>query len=143
MSLTDEPTPLSSWPFLIADALLVGAAFALGLQAPSPYSSAVTISIAVLISAGAVVTVLPFVLNHARNQDLLLSERQREIAALAQSIGMCTAQLSIAAESLHGIAENAARSLKQAEQLPAKLQEKIHEFKDHLNEVSLTENETL
>jgi hypothetical protein len=143
MSLPDEPAPLSPWPFLIADAIALGTAFYLGSQAHAPYSAAIVISIGALVAAGAVCSVLPFIINHARNQDLLLAERQREIAALAQTVGSCAEQLSIAAGSLHGIADAAAKSVKQAEQLPAKLQEKIHEFKEQLHEVSSTENEAL
>jgi len=143
MSLSDEPAPLSPWPFLIADAVALGTAFVIGSQAHAPYSPAVVISIGGLVAVGASATVLPFILNHARKQDLLLAERQREIAALAQTVRECAEQLSIAAGSLHGIADSAAKSVKQAEQLPIKLQEKIHEFKEQLHEVSATENEAL
>ena len=143
MSSPDEPTPLSPWPFLFADALALGTAFFIGSQAHSPYAPATVIAIGGLVATGAAVTALPFVINHARKQDALLAERQREIAALAQSVGACTEQLSIAAGSLHAIADNAVKSVKQAELLPTKLQEKIHEFKEQLNEVSATENEAL
>lgn len=143
MSLPDEPAPLSPWPFLIADAIALGTAFYIGSQAHAPYSAATVISIGALVAVGAACSVLPFIINHARKQDLLLAERQREIAALAQTVSACAEQLSIAAGSLHGIADAAAKSVKQAEQLPAKLQEKIHEFKEQLHEVSSTENEAL
>jgi chemotaxis protein histidine kinase CheA len=143
MSLSDEPAPLSPWPFLIADAIALGTAFYIGSQAHTPYSGATVIGIGALVAVGAASSVLPFILNHARKQDMLLAERQREIAALAQTVSSCTEQLSIAAGSLHSIAEAAAKSVKQAEQLPNKLQEKIHEFKEQIHEVSSTENEAL
>ncbi|HEY9155160.1 MAG TPA: hypothetical protein VIM69_08520 [Opitutaceae bacterium] len=134
---------MSPWPFLIADAIALGTAFYIGSQAHTPYSGTTVMGIGALVAVGAAASVLPFIINHARKQDLLLAERQREIAALAQTVSACTEQLSIAASSLHGIAEAAAKSVKQAEQLPNKLQEKIHEFKEQIHEVSSTENEAL
>lgn len=143
MNSPDEAPKLSPWPFLLADVLLLGAAYYVAAQHPGALTGTPLIVAGSLVFTGAVITVIPFLVNHARRQELALAERQREIAALAQSTSASAEQLSIAVASLHGIAESASRAAKLAEQLPLRLQEKIHEFKEQLNEVSLTENEAL
>jgi len=143
MNIPDEVPKLNPWPFIVVDALLLGAATLIGFQSKGPLGGIPLLIAGLLIFLGAILAVVPFLLNFSRRQDNALSERQREIAALAQSTAASAEQLSIAAASLHTIAETATKSAKQAEQLPQKLQEKIHEFKEQLNEVSMTENEAL
>lgn len=143
MNIPDEVPKLNLWPFIVVDALLLAVASFIGLRAPGPLSSAQLLVVGLLIFLGAILAVIPFLLNFTRRQENALAERQREIAALAQSTAASAEQLSIAAASLHTIAETASKSAKHAEQLPQKLQEKIHEFKEQLNEVSMSENEAL
>jgi len=143
MSLQEEVPPLNPWPFLVGDAALLAAACLISSQANAPLSSSPLIAIVACIAFGAVLAVIPFLLNYTRRQELALAERQREIAALAQITTTSAEQISIAAASLHSIAENTTRSLKLGEQLPQKIQEKINDFKSQLNEVAVTENEAL
>jgi archaellum component FlaC len=143
MHLHEEVPPLNPWPFLIGDAALLVTACLISSQANAPLTSLPLIAVAGCVALGAVLAVIPFLLNHTRRQELALAERQREIAALAQITTTSAEQISIAASSLHGIAESTTRSLKIGEQLPQKIQEKINDFKTQLNEVAVTENEAL
>lgn len=143
MNIPDEAPKLNPWPFIVADVVLLGTAALIAMQARAPLAGMSLVVVGVLIFFGSLLAVVPFLLNYTRKQELALTERQREIAALAQTTSASAEQLSIAAASLHSIAETAAKSAKQAEALPQKLQEKIHEFKEQLNEVSVTENEAL
>ena len=143
MNNQEEVPPLNPWPFLIGDAILLATAVLIGLQAHAPLNGLPLIAIASCVALGALLAVIPFLLNYTRSQELALEERQREIAALAQSTATSAEQISIAAASLHSIAENTIRSIKLGEQLPQKIQEKINEFKSQLNEVAVTENEAL
>ena len=143
MHLHQEVPPLNPWPFLIGDAALLATACLISSQTHAPLTGLPLIAIAGCVALGAVLAVIPFLINHTRSQELALAERQREIAALAQITTTSAEQISIAASSLHSIAENATRSLKLGEQLPHKIQEKINDFKTQLNEVAVTENEAL
>lgn len=143
MNIPDEAPKLNPWPFIVVDALLLGIAAAIGAQTPAPISGTPLLVVGALIFLGAIIAITPFLLTFSRRQEVALAERQNEIAALAQTTAASAEQLSIAAASLHSIAETAAKSVKQVEQLPQKMQEKIHEFKEQLNEVSLNENEVL
>lgn len=143
MHIPDEAPKLNPWPFIVGDALLFGVAALIASQARGPLAGAPLIVVGALVFLGAVLATIPFLVNYTRKQELALAERQREIAALAQTTAASAEQLSIAVASLHEITEAATKSAKVAEQLPQKLQEKIHEFKEQLNEVSVTENEAL
>jgi regulator of replication initiation timing len=143
MHLHEEVPPLNPWPFLIGDAALLATACLISSQTRAPLTGLPLVAIAGCVALGAVLAVIPFLINHTRRQELALAERQREIAALAQITTTSAEQISIAASGLHSIAESTARSLKLGEQLPHKIQEKINDFKTQLNEVVVTENEAL
>ena len=143
MSFQEEVPPLNPWPFLISDAVLLITALVISLQSNAPLAGLPLIAVAGCVGLGAVLAIVPFVLNHTRRQDLALAERQREIAALAQITATSAEQISIAASSLHGIAETASKAIKLAEHLPQKMQERINDFKTQINEVAVTENEAL
>jgi hypothetical protein len=139
----EEAPKLNPWPFIAGDLALLTVAAGVAYSAPPPLTGVPLLGVMGCVALGAVSAIVPFLVNYARRQDITLIERQNEIAALAQSTSTSAEQLSIAAASLHSIAENSARALKQAEQLPHKLQEKINEFKSQLNEVAVTDNEAL
>jgi hypothetical protein len=143
MNSSDEAPKLNPWPFIIGDVALLGLAAFVSWQSKTPLAGTPLIVVAVCVALGAVLACIPFLLNYTRRQDLVLAERQSEIAALAQSTAASAEQLSIAAASLHTIADTAAKAVKHVEHLPARIQEKVAEFKTQLNEVAVTENESL
>jgi hypothetical protein len=128
MSLLPADTPrLPKWPFFAGDVLLLGFAFLIDRYAHNPFAGKPFILIFACIALGAVLAVVPFILDYARQQDEALDERQRGLEALAQTITASAEQISIATQSLPGIAETAAKNLDLAKQLPARLQEKTGE----------------
>lgn len=138
-----EVPKLSKLPFIIADIVLLGVAALIAWQAPHAYSGAPLIGIVACVALGAVALAIPFVADYGRRTDALLSERQEQIAALAQTTAQSAEQVSIAAASLSGIADSSQRSAKTIESLPQRLQEKIAEFKAQLNEISVNNSEDL
>jgi hypothetical protein len=143
MNHPDEAPKLNPWPFLAGDVVLLASAYLIANQARAPLSGASLIVVGGFVALGAVLGVVPFLVNYTRRQELALAERQSEIAALAQSTATSAEQLSIAAAGLNSIAEISTKNLKAAESLPHKLQEKINDFKTQLNEVAVIENESL
>ena len=112
-------------PFLVGDAALIGTAVLIGKYCAAPIGPWPLLAIALCVIAGAVLSALPFVVNYAKRQDAELTERQNQIAALARTTAESAEQLSIAAASLHGIAEASSGNLKLIEQFPAQLQEHL------------------
>ncbi|MDP3070672.1 MAG: hypothetical protein Q8N18_10305 [Opitutaceae bacterium] len=141
-----KPSPhprLPAWPFvLIAGALLAAAAY-LGAHASDPLPPAAMAAIAGCVGLSAIVLLFPLVAHYERLKNEALAERQRTLEHLAATISAAGEQVGIAATGLHGIADLAHRNLRQAEQLPQKLQEKIAEFQAQLAAAADTEKEEL
>jgi hypothetical protein len=127
---------MPKWPFLAGDALLLGLALVIGCYAHNPFAGKPLILIVACVALGAVLGTWPFIADYESKRNEALDERQRGLEALAHTITSSAEQISIAAQSLPGIAETAAKNLKLAEQLPARLQDKMGEIKQRLAEVS-------
>jgi len=144
MSLLPADTPrLPKWPFIAGDATMLAVAALIGHYARNPFAGTPLILIVASVALGAVLAAVPFIADYAHQQDEALDERQRGLEALARTVTSAAEQISIAAQSLPGIAETAAKNLALAEQLPARLQEKAGEIKQRLTETSSAKNEAL
>ena len=87
MSLSDSPPPLPKLPFILSDvALLVVAWFLARHQSDGPLTPPIAIAVTACVILGAVLAIIPFLVDYARRQDDALDERQRSLEALAQSI---------------------------------------------------------
>ena len=138
-----EVPRLNPLPFIIADAVLLVAAGLIGWFAPAPISPLSLAAIAICVATGAVVLLYPFVVNHARRQEEALQERVNQIDALARTVSASAEQISIAVSNLPAIAENSARQLKAAEQLPVALKEQLSGLQQQLSATAHEENAAL
>jgi hypothetical protein len=138
-----EVPKLPKLPFIASDVFLLSVAGFIAYRAPTPLEGGALVAIVTCVVVGAILLGIPFIAEYGRRTDVLLRERQDEIAALAKTTAACVEQVSIATASLHGLAESHARSARTLEALPQKLQEKVAEFKTQLNEISVAENEAL
>jgi len=123
-------------PFLVGDAALIATAVFIGRYCSAPIGPWPLLAIALCVITGAVLSAIPFVVNYAKRQDAELTERQNQIAALARTTSESAEQLSIAAASLHGIAEASSGNLKLIEQLPAQLQDHVKGLQKQLSDTA-------
>lgn len=143
MNHSPEAPRLPRLPFIVIDVLCLATAAYVALSSPSPLSGGSLIAVVILVALGAVALAVPFIADYGQKTDAALAERQRQIAALAQSTAASAEQISIAAAGLHDIGENVARSARAIEGLPQKLHEKIAEFNTRLSEASAADTEEL
>jgi hypothetical protein len=136
MNLSEEAPKLPKLPFLVGDGVLIAAAFFIARQSASPIGPWPLLAITVCVVLGAGLAVIPFLADYARRQDAELTERQNQIAALARTTSESAEQLSIAAASLHGIAETSSGNLKLVEELPRQLQESVKNLQKQLAETT-------
>ncbi len=134
---------LNPLPFIVADAVLVGTAGLIGWFAPAPISPLSLSAIALCVAGGAVALLYPFVVNHARRQEEALQDRANQIEALARTVSASAEQISIAVSNLPVVAENSARQLKAAEQLPVALKEQLAGLQHQLTATANEENASL
>jgi hypothetical protein len=143
MTPSDSSPKLPLWIFFLTDAVLIAAAAFIFHDSPRPLSTTAILSIVTCVLGGALVLFVPLVLHYERQKNEQLDDRQRALEALARTIGTSAEQISIAASGFHQIAELAQKNLRQAEQLPHKLQDKIAEFQAQLANANDTEKEEL
>src|SRR6185295_11083360 len=124
-----SPTPqLPRWIFFVSYAVLLFTAWIIGQQSARPLSSTAVFAIVACVIGGAIIATIPIVAHYERKKNEALDDRQRALEVLAHTIAASAEQIGIAAQGLHEIAELAQKNLRLAEQLPARLQEKITEF---------------
>jgi len=143
MSLPDSSPKPPQWIFFVTDAVLVAAAVFIATHSARPLAPAAVFAIAACVLAGAIVALVPLVARYEREKNEALDERQNALEALSRTVATSAEQISIAAAGLHEIAELAHKNLKQADQLPHKLQEKIAEFQAQLDNTREDDREEL
>lgn len=131
------------WVFLATDVVLLGAAIVIAKMQPRPWTETTVMAIVACIIVGAIVGLVPMITYYERQKNEMLDDRQRALEALARTVASSAEQISIAAGGLHEIAELAQKNLRQAEQLPHRLQEKIAEFQAQLANANDVEKEEL
>lgn len=129
MSTPVPSRPLSLVPFLAADAVLLGTAVLIAWRTPEELAGGPLLGVILCTGLGAVLGVLPFILNDAREREASLAERQHEWAELVTnstaSASRWGAQWAAAATGLEDATKLASRSIAVAEQLPGAFQEKV------------------
>lgn len=139
MSLSVSTRPLSLIPFLAADAGLLATALLIAWRTPDTLAGGALLGVVVCVVLGAVLAVLPFVLNDAHAREQALAERQRELAELVThstaTASRWGTQWAAAAMGLEDAASLASRSIASAEQLPAVFQAKAEAFTETLARV--------
>lgn len=143
MNLPEEAPRLPKLPFLVGDGILLVTAWFIAHQSDSPLSTAPLAAITGCVGLAALLGAAPFLFDDLRRQESYLTERQNHLEALARTTASSAELVGIAANGLNEIAERTDRGLRLVEHLPQKLQEKIHAFKEQLNEVAVAENESL
>lgn len=124
MPSTSSPK-LPKWIYFLTDAILLLAAWYIASRSTGPLSSTAILSITALVITGAIVGTIPLLLHYEREKNEALDDRQRALEALALTITTAAEQIGIAAQGLNSIADLSQKTLKAAEQLPQKLQEKV------------------
>ena len=138
MSTSDSPRPLPYVPFVAADAGLLLIAGLIAWHTPAELTGGPLLGVVICAGLGAVLAVLPFVLNDAHQRDAALAERQKELADLVTTSNAHASrwgtQWAAAATGLQEAADLASRSLAAVEQLPAVMQEKTDALAQKLTE---------
>lgn len=133
--MKSSPSPgLPTWLFILTDLALLGTAAIVAWTSPLPLSTGAVVAIVACVLLGVLVGLVPLVARLERQKNEALDQRQRALEALAETVRESAQQVSIATGSLNGIAEIARRTLREAEELPEKLQQRVSAFQSQLAE---------
>ena len=142
MKFADAPR-LPKLPFLLGDlALLLLAAF-IADRHPHPLSPLPLLIITACVVAGVVASMIPFLVNYARDQEEAATSLRQELGEQFKRLMVASEHLQHSTVQLKSIEEIATKNLQAAEKLPYRLQEKIAEFNQQLAETENEEQEAL
>jgi hypothetical protein len=129
MSSSVPSRSLSLTPFIAADGVLLLTALLIAWRTSGELTGGALFGLVFCVGLGAVMTVLPFVIQDVRERDAALAARQRELVDLVNSSTATTSrwgsQWTAAATGLEDAAGLASRSIAAAGHLPVVFQEKI------------------
>ena len=133
-SFSFRPVPLI--PFIAADGALLLTALLIAWRTPGEITGGALLAVVLCVALGAVLAVLPWVLNDARERETALAGRQRELVELVNTSTASAArwgtQWASAATGLEDAAQLASRSIVTAERLPVVFQEKAEALAERL-----------
>ncbi len=133
MNIPDSPrTP--KWPFLIGDGILFATACIVGATAPTPISTGALSVVFGCLALGAIIGAAPFVLDFASRQRETERDFQRRLEEQNRQLQLTAEALASTAGQIKSAHEAAGRAVHVAEALPYRLQEKIAEFTNQLQE---------
>ncbi|CAM3136546.1 hypothetical protein [Rariglobus hedericola] len=141
MSSSVPTRSLSLVPFLAADAVLLATALLIAWRTPDELTGGALLGVIVCTGLGAIIAVLPFVLNDAHAREAALAERQHELVELVTTstanASRWGTQWASAATGLEDAATLASRSIAAAERLPSVFQEKVEALTIRLEQAEL------
>jgi hypothetical protein len=137
-----SPRP-PKWPFLLGDVAFVTVAVAIWLLEEGPLSDTALVIIFSCFFLGTAVAVTPFLLDFsaARHDDLI--EAREGLESLAQKLSESADFIGTVAGQLHTINEATLKAIHLAEALPYKMQEKIGEVTQSLQQGQDEEKESM
>jgi hypothetical protein len=138
-----EAPRLPKLPFILGDiALLLLAAF-IAERHPNPLTPLPLLVITACVVAGVVASMIPFLVNYARDQEEAAASLRQELGEQFKRLMVASEHLQHSTVQLKTIEEIATKNLQAAEKLPYRLQEKIAEFNQQLAETENEEQEAL
>ena len=101
MKHPEEAPNLAKLPFILGDLTFLSAAAFIAIRSANPITPNEMIAITICVALGSALLMIPFLVNYARRQDAVLSDRQNQIAALARTTTESAEQISIAVAGIH------------------------------------------
>jgi hypothetical protein len=131
------------WPFLLGDLAVIAVAVAIWWLEDGPLSDTALVIIFSCFFLGTALAVLPFLLDFsaARHDDLI--EARTELENLAQKLSESADFIGTAAGQLHAINESTVKAIHLAEALPYKMQEKVGEVAQLVQQSQDEEKESM
>ncbi|MFT3830601.1 MAG: hypothetical protein QM691_12940 [Opitutaceae bacterium] len=132
MNLSQMPRP-PKWPYFLGDAVLLALACYVGLTA-NPLSPLALSIIFGCVALGALLAAVPYLLDALAEQRAADAVFQQKLEAQNQRLAHATEVLAATAAQIKAAHDAAAKAVHAADALPYKLQEKIAEFTNQLQE---------
>ena len=133
MNLSHSPRP-PKWPYFFGDALLLALACFVAATAEAPLSALALSVVFGCVALGTVLAALPYLLDFLATQRAAEIDLQQKLEVQNQKLLHAVETLASTSGQLKSAHEAATRAVHAADTLPYRLQEKIAEFTNQLQE---------
>src|SRR5215207_4456541 len=138
--MRDHTEPrLAKWPFFFADIVLLGAAYFIYSQAVLPLSFAQLALIASCVALGAVLSLVPFLLEYRTTVRLAEAGAVTTIVAQVQHIQSVAAQITGATAQWNSVQEQAEQTSLQAKQITERMAAEAKGFQQFMEQINDSE----
>jgi len=142
--MLDQAQPkLSKWPFYMADALLVGAAYFIYFQSKLPMGPWQLFFIVVCVAGGACLGVLPFLLEYRMLVKLSEARALTTVMAQMQNLEGLTAHINNATGQWQGVQEQANTTATLASELARRMGAEVQAFTQFMERANDSERANL
>jgi molecular chaperone GrpE (heat shock protein) len=134
---------VSKWPFLLGDALLLAAAYFLVQHAPHPIGRWEIVTAAACVALGAVLGVLPFVLDYRAIVKVIDSSALGSISEKIQNLEKLAAQISSATNEWTNAQAQAEKTAAGAREISDKMADEVRQFSEFMQKMNDSEKVAL
>ena len=127
MKLSSSP-PLSKWPFILGDLIIIGVASLLAVFAPKPYDAITASSIILCGILGILVFFLPFVIEYISQLWVAKNSYEDTIEKQFDSLVKAVGEIDQVARVLSGLAKNFDLSAERMRNLDAQFEERLSQI---------------
>jgi len=134
---------VSKWPFLCGDLILLGAAYFVYAQGKPPLSVGELCVGAGCIATGAVLSVMPFILQHRAELKLAEADRVADAVAQIKNLEKLAAQITGATAQWQDVQGEAGKTLQSAKSVTDKMTAEMQAFSEFFQRINENEKATM
>jgi hypothetical protein len=139
-----DPAPrLPKWPFILVDCVLLGTIYLIATFAKDPFSPVPFLSCTALVVLGITAFLAPFLIDYARAQEEAARALHDAMEGQLKRLHAANESLTRNAAHAKAVEEAAHKTMHAAENLPYRMQEKLAEFNQALEQAEDEEKENM
>ena len=143
MATPFAPLKIAKWPFILGQVLLLGLAYFIVRHSPHPISSSEVLLCFVIAVVGALVGVLPFLLDYRIMGRQIDAQAMGEVAEKLQHLKTLSAQIISATNEWTNVHTQAEKTSNGAKAIADRMTEEVRQFAEFMQKMNDAEKSTL
>ena len=131
--MSDQSAPkIAKWPFLAADALLLGTAVFIAINARAPLTASPIIMVSLCVLAGAVLSVVPFVMDYQASAKIAEYKNFSSSVQQIENVRNVANQISFATAQWQMVQEQAGKTITAARDISERMTKEAQAFSEFM-----------
>lgn len=135
--------PVPKWPFFLGDAAMIGFGYFIYYETRGPLGHWEFVACALCISLGAVLGILPFLLDHRARLKQIEANALGNVSEKIQNLEQLAAQISSATNAWENIQLQAEKTSQSAQEVSERMAAEARDFAEFMRQANDTEKATL